>query len=481
LDDFQFDSPYTGGANQYTGQLHTHSAGTGGETEPSVMEAAYRDVGYDFVALTGHNAFVPDPGVSGVLHLSSSEEHIPDYGHIVALDIQTLIPLNFDAQQSIDYINAQDGVAILAHPNFSDPSWDYTELTTLTGYHAIEIKNGYVIHQEGEANGTALAEWDTLLTDGRRIWGVGVDDAHNLEIGESIFDSYAVRAFSEFSAINQEDLNSVLKGGNFYTITGANGPRVEQVSTAGATINLTLKDVTSTYTVFWHGDNGTLLKADNDVDAQVSYTADGTENYIRAEVQRDSDNEYAWLNPIFIVSNLPTATATPTGTPPTPAPTGTSTPMPTATNTPIATATPSLGTLLQEDFEAYASGADPTNWLDQDGALGAGDYYRVQAVAGSQALTLVDYSDEFLYSHFAGAGATVWQDYEVSGRLSFATATGSGGVTFYSKVPEGQDAWYLLLRYANENQFRMYTHGTSISSCAGSRTIPINIVPGNWY
>jgi hypothetical protein len=29
LNVFQLDSPYTGGSNQYTGQLHTHSEGTG--------------------------------------------------------------------------------------------------------------------------------------------------------------------------------------------------------------------------------------------------------------------------------------------------------------------------------------------------------------------------------------------------------------------------------------------------------------------
>jgi hypothetical protein len=308
------ESPYSGGSFQYTGQLHTHAEGTGGSDPPSVVEETYRDLGYDFVALTGHNAFVPDPGVVGILHISKSEEHVPDYGHIAAAGLQTLIPLDADAQQAIDHVNTEDGFASLAHPNFSGASWDDTELTTLIGYHAIEIKNGYVIHQEGVANGTALSEWDMLLSNDRRVWGVGVDDAHSMEVGGGIVDSYAVRVFSDLSAADQEDLISGLKDGNFYAVTGADGPVVEQVGTVGDTIDLVLADVASTYTVYWYGNDGTLLQTDNSVDSGASYTADGAENYIRAEIVRDSDGERAWLNPIFISGSPPPPTDTPTPT-----------------------------------------------------------------------------------------------------------------------------------------------------------------------
>ena len=187
------------------------------------------------------------------------------------------------------------------------------------------------------------------------------------------------------------------------------------------------------------------------------------------------------MGPVGTPTPTPTFTPTPTGTPPTATPTPTFTPTPTATPTFTATPTPGTGTLLQENFEGYAVGSSPADWLDQNKHSGVGDFFRVETVAGTQALTYVDPALEWRFSHYNGPGATGWQNYEVTGRLNFATATGSAGVTFHSQAPLGNQKWYLLLRYANENQFRLYSSGTSISDCTGGMSVPINVTPGTWY
>ena len=178
------------------------------------------------------------------------------------------------------------------------------------------------------------------------------------------------------------------------------------------------------------------------------------------------------------------STSTPTTTPTLAPATATDTPIPntpTPTNTPTATFTPAAGMLMQEDFEAYAPGSDPTNWRDQNNDLADSDSYKVKFVGGSQALTFVGADPGWQYSHFNETSATNWQNYEVSGRFNFATTLGSAGLTFHSQAPAGQNKWYLLLRYATENQFRLYSNGTNIGDCSGSMSIPLTITPGEWY
>ena len=335
---FYLDNPYAGDANQFLGQIHDHYGPDygGGETAADI-ETAYRDAGYQFIALTGHNELVSDPGVSGILHIGEAEEYWEPDGHIVALDIQQVVPTGQGSQAALDNINSQGGLAFMAHPNFSAASWDDTELQTLTGYHGIEIKNGYVIHQEGQANGTAIAEWDLMLSQGRRVWAISTDDSHG--IIEGIFDTYAVRVFSPQATPQQADIVNSLASGNFYSTSGANGPQVESVTTSGSTITVDLADVASLYTVSWYGENGVLLETDGNVDTQASYTATGTEKYVRAAILRVDDSEEAWTNPVFVVQGTATATPTPGG--PTDTPTSTPANTPTPTNTPAsATDTP---------------------------------------------------------------------------------------------------------------------------------------------
>jgi hypothetical protein len=469
-DSFSLDNPYTGGSYQYTGQLETQSEGAGGSDPASVVEEAYRDAGYDFVALAGHSALVPDPGVAGILHISDCEEHFADYGHIVAVDIQALVPLDADPQEALDDIIAQGGVAIMAHPNFSGASWTNEELTTLTGYHAVEIKNSYVIHQEGEANGTAIAKWDMLLSAGRRVWAVGTDDAHDIVIDGGIFDTYAVRVFSQLAAAEQEDLSSALKNGNFYTVTGADGPVVEQVSTLGTTVSVTLADVASTYTVSWYGHNGALLETNSGVDTEASYTATGTENYIRAEVVRGDDGERAWLNPVFVIGGeIPTDTPTPTATDITPTPDPTPTPTPNPGGLPIV--------YLAEDFESYSAGQNPPDWLDQDSSFASGDYFQVASLEGNKVFQAID--GGYRYTHYNGDGALIWQDYEYSGRVRFGQTSDGISLTFYSHVPENQDRYYQLLRYSGETGFRIHAHGTDITD--GITSVELGVKSDTWY
>jgi histidinol phosphatase-like PHP family hydrolase len=47
-------APFAASGRFYKGNLHTHSTRSDGAREPADVCAAYRDAGYDFLALTDH-------------------------------------------------------------------------------------------------------------------------------------------------------------------------------------------------------------------------------------------------------------------------------------------------------------------------------------------------------------------------------------------------------------------------------------------
>ena len=53
--------PSTDGRRWYRGMLHMHSHWSDGRALPEQAVAAYKDVGYDFIALSDHNRFQDNP------------------------------------------------------------------------------------------------------------------------------------------------------------------------------------------------------------------------------------------------------------------------------------------------------------------------------------------------------------------------------------------------------------------------------------
>ena len=94
--------------------MHVHTVGSADAHTiradlPSIIKAR----GIDGVAITEHNNFDPpklDTLILPGLEISSSE------GHIVALGIRESIPARLPADETIQLIHSQDGIAIIPHP-----------------------------------------------------------------------------------------------------------------------------------------------------------------------------------------------------------------------------------------------------------------------------------------------------------------------------------------------------------------------------
>jgi len=188
----------------FKGNLHTHTTNSDGNTDPLGVAAWYRDHRYDFLSLTDHNYLTVTEPLQDALDESGDDhlllvpgEELTDYFrgtergyHIHVNGLGTKATIGAQGGESINdmlegmvgAINEQGGIASVNHPNFwtSLSVDDLLALPTLTHF---EIYNG---HPECFSFGTEAAPssevmWDALLSAGRRVFGMAVDDAHDFQ------------------------------------------------------------------------------------------------------------------------------------------------------------------------------------------------------------------------------------------------------------------------------------------------------------
>ncbi len=131
------------GDKWYKGNLHTHTTDSDGQKTPEEVKRLYRDMGYDFLALTDHWHVNEPEDFDGMLVLSGCEYdwmkdgcyHIVGYGLV---DKPALVRGDMP-QKCIDEIKRCGGVATLAHPAWSLQRTD--DMVRLSGVDCTEIYN----------------------------------------------------------------------------------------------------------------------------------------------------------------------------------------------------------------------------------------------------------------------------------------------------------------------------------------------------
>ena len=82
-------------------------------------------------------------------------------------------------QRSVDAIRRAQGIPHINHPNYG---WAISgeELRQVNNYRHLEIFNGHPhVNNVGGGGVPAMEDvWDALLTGGRTVYGLAVDDAH---------------------------------------------------------------------------------------------------------------------------------------------------------------------------------------------------------------------------------------------------------------------------------------------------------------
>ena len=308
----RFEVPEASAGRWYKGNTHTHTTNSDGDSPPDVVARWYKDHGYDFLVLSDHNVFT-DPATLASLvdstfllmpgeEVTSSFEKSPV--HINGLNIPGVIEPRKAAsmvatiQANVDAIREVRGVPHINHPNFG---WAFgaEELAQIRDDKLLEIFNGHpTVHNVGGGDRPGLEEiWDVLLTGGKRIWGIAVDDAHHFQ-GEFAPDRanpgrgwVAVRA----AALEPQALVDALEAGHFYASTGV---ELDDVVVAPGRLEIHIAPRGDfRYTTTFIGAGGRVLARTGSNPAVYELGRDV--GYVRAKVV-NSAGYAAWTQPVYV-------------------------------------------------------------------------------------------------------------------------------------------------------------------------------------
>ena len=308
---------FTTKKNVYKGNMHMHSTNSDGHYKPADAVALYRDMKYDFVALSDHRRYVntKEYNTEDFLVLNAFEmtseckvtgklyhiHGIVDENRLVTNDsfkhLQRMPEPKYDSLATTQKIinDMMDGgmITVLNHPAWSHNSFE--EALTLQNYFAIEIYNHKAEVRNG--NGSSVAHWDYLLNKGRRVLGIATDDSHNKS-------QYHVNGqyFGGWIVVNAKELQSKsivesIKNASFYSSTG---PEFLEISIENDQVIVKSSKVKKIK--FLTGKlrkDKCVLDMDNKDVTNGHYKISGDEVYIRIELV-DGNGKVAWSNPIFI-------------------------------------------------------------------------------------------------------------------------------------------------------------------------------------
>jgi hypothetical protein len=311
----RFEARSCAGCSWFKGNTHTHTTESDGDSSPEYVAGWYKDHGYRFLILSDHNTLTD---IEPLNHLSSrdfllipGEEVTSGFDgrpvHVNGLNLYSLVEPRREAtlvatlQANVNAVNEAGAVPHVNHPNFG---WALSpeDLTRVGGYRLLEIFNGHPsVHNQGGGGYPGMEEvWDILLTRGKRIFGIAVDDAHHFQ-GEFAPDranpgrGWVAVETKELSA---EAVMEALEEGRFYASTGV---ELEEVVAEANRLEIRIRDRGDfRYTTTFIGAGGRVLGQSYGTRAVFHLTQ--PESYVRARV-RDSGGSVAWVQPFFVERN----------------------------------------------------------------------------------------------------------------------------------------------------------------------------------
>ena len=311
---FRFETRDTGGTPWFKGNTHAHTLESDGDSSPEEVATWYKNNGYQFLVLSDHNVLTDPASLAHLMddgfllipgeEVSSSFERRPV--HINGLNINELVvPQTGETivdtlQRNIDAIREVEGAPHINHPNFG---WAFgaRELAQVRDDRLLEIYNGHPsVHNDGGGDSPGMeAIWDTLLTGGKRIYGIAVDDAHHFkQIGRDRANPGRGWVSVRARALTPNDIVSALENGDFYASSGV---EIEDIVVEDRRIEVHIRQSGSfKYTTHFVGAGGRIL-AETGANPAV-YELTGPELYVRAVV-RDSGGWRAWIQPVFVITD----------------------------------------------------------------------------------------------------------------------------------------------------------------------------------
>ena len=305
----------------FKGNTHTHTLNSDGDSTPDDVVRWYREHGYQFLVLTDHNFLTSVDGLNA-LHGADQKflvvrgEEVTDRFdekplHINGLDLSRQVaPQGGQSvvdvlQRNVDAIRSEKGIPHINHPNFR---WGVTpdELRQVRNTQLFEIYNGHPqVNNVGGGGVSGMEEaWDFILSSGKIIYGVAVDDAHvfkqpgNPDVSGPGRGWVVVRAAKLDARLLAESLDR----GDFYASTGVT---LDELRLDATSVSIKVKpDPWAKYRIQFIGKGGRILR--EVAESSATYTIRCDEGYVRARVL-ESNGRMAWIQPIAVPAPKPVA------------------------------------------------------------------------------------------------------------------------------------------------------------------------------
>jgi Predicted metal-dependent phosphoesterases (PHP family) len=282
------------GNKWYKGNLHTHTTRSDGRSAPEDTIELYKNNGYDFIAITDHWK-ISDNIEGEILQISGCEYDtgntvVEGIYHVVALGIDNNIDMpktgpKPPAQYIIDKINANNGIAILAHPAWSmnTPS----EIKKLHGFSGIEIYNT-VSDMPRNLRGFSGGIVDRLAAENYILNCVASDDTH-------FYDGDQCKSFVWVKAdtLTQDSILTAIKNGDFIA---SQNPFFTYKFDTEIEVNCTPVEIIAFMTDTVYTTDRIVRGTDI---THATYKIKPTDTFVRIELI-DSNGNHAWSSPIKV-------------------------------------------------------------------------------------------------------------------------------------------------------------------------------------
>lgn len=287
----------------WRGNIHGHSTNSDGHLTPEQVCAAYHEQGYDFICLSDHfrpmfNFPISDTRpyrANGFTTILGAEVHAPSTSrgvdwHILAVGLPADFPATSDAETGVDLARrcAEAGAFVaIAHP-----AWYNLELAdalALDAAHALEVYNHTcAVHS---SRGDSFAMWDAILSAGRHVTAIAVDDSHWKPGTPDAFGGWVMVKAEENDA---DHLLAALKAGQFYA---TQGPEISELRQVDDQLVVRCSPATQVFAV------GPVSKAVHVTGTALTRAILPLEKFKGGWcrlVVRDAMGRQAWTNPLWL-------------------------------------------------------------------------------------------------------------------------------------------------------------------------------------
>ncbi len=282
----------------YKGNMHVHTTVSDGKESYARCLAIYKELGYDFLAVTDHWRMNEESRHDGMLVMRGAEYDfdIPNQ----ALHIVGVVPDGADPRiirsdspnDAIARINRMGGAAILAHPAWSMNTLEVLmKLGDVCGAEVFNAVSGFPWGNDRAYSGTQL---DISANHGRLFGFMAADDTH-FYTGEPGSGFTMVRA----AALTSEDILDALRHGEYYASQGPEIKFAEYDERAGVyRVECTPVSRIAFYSNMpWT--RGRCLNGENLTGGAYNVNLEQGETFVRCEVI-DEMGRRAWISPIWI-------------------------------------------------------------------------------------------------------------------------------------------------------------------------------------